>query len=93
MVKFAWEEGQNLRNLGDDEWKFSTYRNLIDDNTGKCRGSVRDSLEALDAVDVLTIACKTDPFALTRYNDRNKSVRPFILFHLWTFIMLSFGPE
>ena len=35
----------------------------------------------------------TDHFALTRYNDRISSVPQFMLGHLSTFIMPSFGPE
>ena len=35
----------------------------------------------------------TDPFALTRYNDRNNSGPTVRRFHLWHFIMLSFGPD
>ena len=33
----------------------------------------------------------TDHFALTRYNDRNKSAPPAVLGHLWTFVLKSFA--
>ena len=35
----------------------------------------------------------TDHFALTRYNDRNRTGPTVRLGHLWTFIMPSFAPN
>ena len=35
----------------------------------------------------------TDPFALTRNNDRKNLAPTLWRFHLWHFIMLSFGPD
>ena len=53
---------------------------------------IKDDLGQLP-IDTFADDQPTDPFALTRYNDREKSAAIVWLSHLSHFIMLSFDPK
>ena len=61
-------------------------------DVGKCLELSNGDLGS-SGTDTFAADQPTDHFALTRYNDRNRTGPTVRLGHLWTFIMPSFAPK
>ena len=62
MVKVVCVEGSNKEN-----WRLSTFKELKERLKGK---SSEEILDQLDAVDVLTLGCKSDPVSVKDVDDK-----------------------